>query len=194
MAKKPKLDIVSVLQEHGAILTGHFQLPSGLHSPTYVQTSLVMQYPHLAQKIAKSLADMFDNAVDVVLAPTSKTVLIAQEVARVKKARSIFAERINGITVLKRGFTINEGERILVVDDVSTTGRLCHGAISLASRYGAKVIGVSVIVDRSSGNMCLNVPVRALLSYPLEVYHCDECPLCSQGIALSKPDNPFTGL
>ncbi|MBU2574683.1 MAG: orotate phosphoribosyltransferase [Elusimicrobia bacterium] len=187
MSKLSKFDVVGLLQEHGAILNGHFQLPSGFHTQTYIQTSLLMQYPHLAQKVAKEMASKFPQEVNVVISPSVGSMVIGQEVARVKKARSIFTERINGVMVLKRDFKIAEGERALVVDDVLNSGRLCGEAINLARGYGAKVIGVVAIVDRSTSDLTLNVPARGLISYPLQLYTPDNCPLCRQKMPLTIP-------
>lgn len=182
---KTKFDIVGLLEEHGAILNGHFQLPSGFHSQTYIQTSLVLQYPHLAQKIAKEMAIKFPQEVNVVLSPSPASLALGQEVARIKKARSIFTERVNGIMMLKRDFKINETEKVLIVDDVFTTGKLCSEAITLIRNYRAKVVGIAAIVDRSAGELPINVPIRALISYPLELYPPDNCPLCRQNIPLT---------
>ena len=187
MSKLGKFDVVGLLQEHGAILNGHFQLPSGFHTQTYIQTSLVMQYPNLAQKVAKEMALKFPQEINVVISPSVGSMVIGQEVARVKKARSIFTERINGVMVLKRDFKITEGERVLVVDDVLNTGRMCSEAINLARGYGAKVIGVVAIVDRSTADLTLNVPVRGLISYPLQLFTPDNCPLCRQKMPLTIP-------
>lgn len=183
---KSKFDIVGILQEHGAIVSGHFQLPSGFHTQTYIQTSTVLQYPHIAQKIAKEMADKFPQSIDVVISPNPAIIVIGQEIARIKKARSIFTERNqNGIMVLKRNFKINEGEKVLIVDDVFSTGKICGEAIALARNYKAKVIGIAAIVDRSTGELpFFNVPVRALVSYPLELYPPDNCPLCKMEIPL----------
>jgi len=187
MSKLGKFDVVGLLQEHGAILNGHFQLPSGFHTQTYIQTSLVMQYPNLAQKVAKEMASKFPQEINVVISPSVGSMSIGQEIARVKKARSIFTERINGVMVLKRDFKIAEGERALIVDDVLNTGRLCSEAINLARGYGAKVIGVVAIVDRSTSDLSLNVPVRGLISYPLQLFTPDNCPLCKQKMPLTIP-------
>lgn len=187
MSKLGKFDVVGLLQEHGAILNGHFQLPSGFHTQTYIQTSLVMQYPNLAQRVAKEMASKFPQEINVVISPSVGAMVIGQEVARVKKARSIFTERINGVMVLKRDFKIAEGERALVVDDVLNTGRLCSEAINLARGYGAKIAGVVAIVDRSTADLTLNVPVRGLISYPLQLFTPDNCPLCRQKMPLTVP-------
>ncbi|MBI4051605.1 MAG: orotate phosphoribosyltransferase [Elusimicrobia bacterium] len=187
MNRLSKLDVVGLLQEHGAILNGHFRLPSGFHSQTYVQTALVLQYPHLANKIAKSMVSKFPQDVDVVISPAMGAIVIGQEVARVKKARAIFTERVNGVMVLKRDFRLEGEEKILVVEDVLTTGRSTSEVVNLAQNYRAKVVGVSAIVDRSTAPLPLTVPVRALISYPLQVFPPDHCALCSQGVPVLSP-------
>ncbi|MGC9070673.1 MAG: orotate phosphoribosyltransferase [Elusimicrobiales bacterium] len=183
---KSRFDIVGILQEHGAILNGHFQLPSGFHSQTYIQTSIVLQYPHIAQKIAREMAEKFSDPVDVVLSPNPAIIVIGQEIARIKKVRSIFTERSEGAMVLKRNFKINENERVLIVDDVFSTGKICSAAIDLVRSYKAKVVGICAIVDRSTGPIPFNLPVRALVSYPLELYPPENCPLCKLGIPLTN--------
>jgi orotate phosphoribosyltransferase len=185
-----KLDVIGLLQEHGALLSGHFKLPSGLHSQTYVQTALVIQYPHLAQKVAKAMSGLFPQEVDCVISPAMGAVLIGQEVARVKKCRAIFTEKVEGVMTLKREFKLEVGERVLVVDDVLTTGRSTSEVVGLASAFGGKVMGVCAIVDRSIAELPLCVPVRALISYPLQVYPPETCPLCTQGIPVAIPGAP----
>ena len=187
MPNPNNLDAVGILQEHGAILNGHFQLPSGFHSQSYVQTSMVMQYPHIAQKIARAMSSKFAQEADVIMAPTAQTHVIAQEVARVRKARAIFAEKTGGAMTLRRNFRLREGERVLIVDDVITTGTLTSAAVALVQRHNARVIGVVAIVDRSTGDLPLRVPVRALISYPLQVFAADDCPLCGQHVPLTTP-------
>lgn len=187
MSKLGKFDVVGLLQEHGAILNGHFQIPNGFHTQTYIQPSMVLQYPHLARKIAKELVAKFPQEVNVVISPSVGSITIGQEVAREKKARSIFTERINGVMVLKRDFKISEGERVLVVDDVLNSGKLCGEAINLAKVYGAKIVGIAAIVDRSTSDLAFNVPIRSLISYPLQLFSPNNCPLCRQKLPLTIP-------
>lgn len=187
MQRLSKLDVIGLLQEHGALLSGHFKLPSGLHSQTYVQTALVIQYPHLAQKVAKAMSALFPQEVDCVISPAMGAVLIGQEVARVKKCRAIFTEKVEGMMTLKREFKLEPRERILVVEDVLTTGRSTSEVVALAGAYGCRVSGVCAIVDRSIHALPLTVPVRALISYPLQVYPPDACPLCQQEIPVTVP-------
>lgn len=173
-----KMDVLGLLQEHGAVVSGHFVLASGLHSPVYVQTALVLQYPHVAQRLAKAITAKFPQEIDVVISPGMVSGVLAQEVARIKKCRSIFTERNNGTVALRRDYRLQRGERALVVEDVLTTGRLTAEIVALAQAYGLKVLGVGAIVDRSTSGLCLPVPVRTLISYPME--HCapEECPQC----------------
>lgn len=180
------MDVLCLLQEHGAILEGHFVMPSGFHSQTYIQTSLLMQHPNLAQRIAGALSDKFTKKADVVMALTPSNSVLAQEVARARGVRAIFASRDdNGEMVLKHNFLIKEGEDVLIVDDVAVSGRKINKAIELVSKLGGNVIGVGVIVDRSMGYLPLTIPMRALLSYPMETFTAKECPLCAAKI-------PFT--
>lgn len=190
-----KMDLLGLLQEHGAVVHGHFQLASGLHSPTYVQTALVLQYPNIAQRIAKALVAKFPHDFDVVIAPNMVSVVLGQEVARAKKCRAIFTERINGMMALRRDFRVERGERALIVQDVLTTGRLTAEIVLLAQAYGAKIVGVGAVVDRSVAGLSLCVPVRTLISYPLQVYSPDSCPQCAEKAPLTDASkNPAVGL
>lgn len=183
------MDVLCLLQEHGAILEGHFVMPSGFHSQTYIQTSLLMQHPHLAQRIAGALSDKFTKKADVIMALTPSDSVLAQEVARARGVRAIFASRgDDGEMLLKHNFTIKEGEQVLIVDDVAVSGRKINKAIELVGKLGGNVIGVGVIVDRSMGYLPLAVPLRALLSYPMQTFTAKECPLCAAGLHISQLD------
>ena len=181
------MDILCLLQEHGAILEGHFVMPSGFHSQTYIQTSLLMQHPHLAQKIAGALAEKFTQKADVVMALTPSDSVLAQEVARALGVRAIFASKDdNGQMILKHNFVIKEGENVLIVDDVAVSGRKINTAIDLVNKLSGNVIGVGVIVDRSMGYLPLTVPLRSLLSYPMQTFAAKECPLCAAKIPFTE--------
>lgn len=185
--QKNNIDVLCLLQEHGAILEGHFVMPSGFHSQTYIQTSLLMQHPNLAQRIAGALSDKFTKSVDVIMALTPSDSVLAQEVARVRGARAIFASRgEDGNMILKHNFMIKEGEQVLIVDDVAVSGRKINKAIELVSKLGGEVVGVGVIVDRSMGYLPLSVPLRALLSYPMQTFTAKECPLCAAKIPVNQ--------
>ncbi len=181
-----KMDVLGLLQEHGAVASGHFRLASGLHTPVYLQTALVLQYPHVAQKIAKTLAAKFSGPADVVISTGMSSVVLGQEVARAKKCRAIFTERASGSMAFRRDFKLERGERALVVVDVLTTGRSNGEVVALAQAYGARVIGVGAMVDRSSNPLCLGVPARSLVAYPLLAAPPDSCPQCEAGVPLSS--------
>ena len=184
---KNNLDVLCLLQEHGAILEGHFVMPSGFHSQTYIQTSLLMQHPNLAQRIAGALSDKFTKKADVIMALAPSDSVLAQEVARVRGVRAIFASKDdNGQMIFKHNFTIKEGENVLIVDDVAVSGRKINKAIELVSSHGGNVLGVGVIVDRSMGYLPLTVPLRALLSYPMQTFTAKECPLCAAKIPFTE--------
>lgn len=194
MSALNKMDVLGILQEHGAVVSGHFRLASGLHSPVYIQTALVLQYPHVAQKIAKAIVGKFPQSVDVVISPGTASVVLGQEVARAKKCRAIFAERTGGMMGLRRDFRLERGERALIVEDVLTTGRLTGELAALVLAYGAKVIGVGGIVDRSIARLPLSVPVRTLVSYPLQVIPPEACPQCASGVPVKEvPSKPLPG-
>ena len=181
------IDVLCLLQEHGAILEGHFVMPSGFHSQTYLQTSLLMQHPNLAQRIAGALSDKFTKKADVVLALTPSDSVLAQEVARTRGVRAIFASKDeDGNMILKHNFTIKEGENVLIVDDVAVSGRKINRAIELVNRLKGEVIGVGVIVDRSMGYLPLTVPLRSLLAYPIQTFTAKQCPLCAAKIPFTK--------
>ena len=184
--KKPKLDIISILGETAAIKDGHFELPCGLHIQSYVDTSVIMQYPSMAAKIAKALAGLFDKKADVVFSATVENSIIAQEVARVNGARAVFAITEDGIMKLKGGMTIRPKENVLIVDNVTMTGRKVGEAARLTIALGANPIGVAVIIDRSDSGAVNNLPLRSLLSYPLDTYEPHNCPMCKAKTKLTK--------
>ena len=180
-----KMDVLGILQEHGAVVSGHFRLSSGLHTPVYLQPALVLQYPHVAQKLATAIATKFVSPVDVVISTGMSSVVLGQEVARAKKSRAIFTERVGGAMAFRRDFRLERGERALVVVDVLTTGRSNGEVVALAQAYGARVQGVGAMVDRSKAPLCLGVPVRSLIGYPLEAASPETCPQCAAGVPLS---------
>ena len=140
----------------------------------------------MAQKIAGALSDKFTKPADVVMALTPSDSVLAQEVARARGVRAIFASRDdNGEMVLKHNFTVKEGENVLIVDDVAVSGRKINKAIDLVGKLGGNVIGVGVIVDRSMGYLPLSVPLRSLLSYPMQTFTAKECPLCAAKLPIT---------
>jgi len=187
MPQNNNVNILSILEEHGAFLDGHFRLPSGSHSQLYILACAVMAHPHIAQKVAAAMSSKFSKAADIILSPSAETSVIAREVARARGARAVFAEQNEkGVMVLKRNFVIKPGESVLIVDDVAVTGKKIGRAVSLVKKLGGRVIGVSVIVDRSSGYLDIPAPLRALVSFPLKCYPAESCPLCKSKIPLTE--------
>ncbi len=184
-------EILSIFKKTGAMLTGHFVLTSGRHSDRYFQCARVLEYPRYCELLCMELVRKWGDGelagVETVIGPALGGILVSYEVARVLGARSLFTERENGIMTLRRGFTLSPGERVLVVEDVITTGGSVREVIAVAREAGAQVAGVAVLVDRSNGNANLDVPLRALLTIPVVTYSPEECPLCREGIPAVKP-------
>ncbi|MBU1486501.1 orotate phosphoribosyltransferase [bacterium] len=186
-------DILRLFKERSAFLEGHFLLSSGLHSREYLQCAKVLQFPEDASLLGKRLAQRFiDDQIDVVIGPALGGVIIAYEVARGLKVRALWTERKDSKMTLRRGFEIREGERILVVEDVITTGGSVLETIEVVESHGADVVGVGTIVDRSAGQVKFDVRMESLLSLDVKTYREEECPLCQDGIPLIKPGSRLT--
>jgi orotate phosphoribosyltransferase len=180
--------LLAILQETGALLEGHFQLTSGLHSPRYLQCALVLQFPHHAEWAGERLAANFkDLSVGAIVAPAIGGIIVAHETARALGVRALFTERESGSMTLRRGFRIAPGERLLVVEDVVTTGGSTRETIECVSRAGGLVVGAGSLVDRSGGDVDLGVTRAALLTLDVPAYEPGKCPLCLQGIPAIKP-------
>lgn len=181
-------DVLEIFHEKHALLTGHFKLSSGLHSQNYLQCALVLQYPDIAEKMAKEIAKKFSKEkVDFVIGPALGGVTLAYEVARALKVRGLFTERQEGVMVLRRGFKINPGERALVVEDVITTGGSTKEVVGLVKAAGGSVVGVASIIDRSAEPVDFGVPFAALARIKVETYKEADCPLCKMNIPITKP-------
>jgi orotate phosphoribosyltransferase len=169
-------------------LEGHFLLTSGLHSPQYFQCAKVLQYPQHAQKLCWEIAyNYMSEKVNVVVGPALGGIIVAQEVARLINARAIFSERENGKMTLRRGFEIKSNERVLVVEDVVTTGGSINEVIGLAKEAGAQLVGVGFLVDRSQDRIKFDVPKFSVIQMDVVTYQPDDCPLCKKNIPLVKP-------
>lgn len=180
--------LLSAFQQTGALLEGHFLLTSGLHSPRYLQCALVLQHPEHAEWVGKRLAERFkDEGVQAVVAPAIGGIIVAHETARALGVRALFTERENNAMTLRRGFTLKEGERILVVEDVVTTGGSTKETIEAVTRAGGVVVGAGSVVDRSGGSADVGVRRVALLTLEVPTYQPDACPLCEQGTPAVKP-------
>jgi orotate phosphoribosyltransferase len=185
--------VLDLFRQSGALLEGHFRLTSGLHSPGYMQCALVLQHPVHAESLGRAIGEWARQlAPTVVLSPALGGVVIGQEVGRALGVRAVFAERQDGALTLRRGFVVNETDRVLVVEDVLTTGGSTRETIAVATKAGAQVVGAASIVDRSGGRLRFDVPFKALLEYGLTTYQPDACPLCAHGIPVSKPGSRQT--
>jgi orotate phosphoribosyltransferase len=188
MASVTAESVLDTFRRLGALLDGHFRLTSGLHSPGYLQCALVLQHPREAEACGAAIAGRVrGQAPQTVLSPALGGIVIGQEVARALGVRAIFAERQDGRLVLRRGFSLLPDEKVLVVEDVVTTGGSTRETIEVARAHGAQVTGAAAIIDRSGGQQHLDVPFSALATIALPTYQPESCPLCAQGTPAVKP-------
>lgn len=181
--------VLEIFKETGALLEGHFLLTSGKHSGQYMQCAQVLQYPRIAAILGKELAAKFEDLeIDTVIGPAMGGILVAHEVGISLEIRAIFTERQNGEMTLRRGFQLTPGEKVLVVEDVITTGGSVKEVINIVREAGAIPVGVGVLVDRSSGTADFGeLPLHSLVQMDIEAFQPDACPLCAQGIPWEKP-------
>jgi len=181
-------EVLEIYRRTGALLSGHFLLSSGLHSDRYLQSALVLQQPDIATKLCAELAaDFKGQGIEAVIAPALGGVFVSHETARALGVRALFAERVNGELTLRRGFTIRPGERVLVVEDVITTGKSTRETIEVVTKAGGSVIAAASLVDRSGGKAQLGVPYRSLVTLDVPTYPAESCPMCKAGSAPVKP-------
>lgn len=180
--------ILEHFKETDALLDGHFVLSSGLHSPKYLQCALALQYPADAARFGRAIAEQFlGQGVETVASPAIGGLVIGYAVAEALNVRFIWTERQDGVMTVRRGFKVREGERILVVEDVITTGGSTRECIAALQKHGANVIGAASIIDRSNGTADVGVPRISLASLDVPSYKSEECPLCEQGTEAVKP-------
>ena len=188
MATVTSESVLELFRRVGALLDGHFKLTSGLHSTGYLQSALVLQHPREAEAVGAAIAQrVFTLGAETVLSPALGGIVIGQEVGRGLGLRAIFAERQDGRLALRRGFTLSPGEKVLVVEDVVTTGGSTRETIELARAAGAEVVAAASIIDRSGGNQGLDVPYVALATITVPTYEPGACPLCAAGQPVVKP-------
>jgi orotate phosphoribosyltransferase len=180
-------DLKAAFVESGALLQGHFLLSSGLHSDQYMQCALVLAHPERAERLGKELSCFQKEKADLVVSPAMGGLIIGQEVARGLGLRHYFTERVEGQMALRRGFAIKKGERVVVVEDVVTTGKSSKEVMDLLRGMGAEIVGWLSVVNRSGQDLELNVPLRSLLKADIETFKPEECPLCKKGIPAVKP-------
>ena len=181
-------EYLNIFKESKALLEGHFLLTSGKHSGQYMQCAQVLQYPDRAATLAEGLAESFRDAnVQTVIGPAVGGILVAHEVGRALGVRALFTERENGVMRLRRGFAILPGERVLVVEDVITTGGSVREVLDVVREFGAVPVGVGVLVDRSGGKIDFGLPKSSILQLNIQAFDAKECPLCAKGIPAVKP-------
>ncbi len=179
---------LKLFEKSGALLEGHFQLTSGLHSPQYFQCAKVLQYPKYTEQLCKAIVNNVKNEkIDCVISPAVGGLIVGQECARLLGCRAIFAERENGVMTLRRGFDIRHDERVLVVEDVVTTGGSVKEVIQLVTGAGAEVVGVGFIVDRSNGKKIFEQPSYSVFQMDVVTYDPAKCPLCKKEQSIVKP-------
>jgi len=182
-------EVEEIFEKSGAILKGHFLLASGLHSPIYWEKFRVLQYPNYTEQLCRKITAHFQKQkVQVVAGPTTGGIILAFEVARQLGVRGIFAEKEGAAErAFRRGFYIDSGERVLIVDDILTTGSSIRQVMSAVAQQGGIIIGIGVLVDRAEQKMDFGVPLFSCLRSTTLTYQPEECPLCAAQIPLVKP-------
>jgi orotate phosphoribosyltransferase len=181
-------ETLKILEKSGVLLKGHFLLTSGRHSGQYLQCAKLFQYPEYAEIITRELVKQFENTeIDLIASPAIGGIILGYEVARQLNVRNIFIERENGRMALRRGFKINKGERVLVVEDVVTTGGSVKEVIDVIKENEGEVVGVGCIVDRSNGKYSFDEKLISVIKFNIETYEAENCPLCKQDIPVVKP-------
>ena len=181
-------EVRALLVKTGAIMDGHFLLTSGLHSPHYVEKFNVLQHPAYTAQLCAAMAEKFKDAnIETVVGPVTGGILLAHETGKSLGTRAIFTERVDGKMTFRRGFSLREGERVLIVEDIVTTGGSIKEVIEVVKEAGAVPVAVSMLVVRSGGKANFgDVPSTALLTMEVETYTPENCPLCAQGIPMTK--------
>lgn len=181
-------NVEEIFIKTGALMKGHFQLTSGLHSPIYWEKFRVLQYPTYTEQLCRKISTHFQNqGVQVVAGPTTGGIILAFEVARQLGLRGIFAERDGEARSFRRGFTISPGERVLIVDDVLTTGKSVREVMAAVNKLAGSIVGIGVLVDRSEQSLDFGVPLFSCHRAVTQTYPPDNCPLCAARIPLVKP-------
>ena len=181
-------EVRALLVQTGAIMDGHFLLTSGLHSPHYVEKFNVLQHPAYTAQLCAAMAEKFKDAqIETVVGPVTGGILLAHETGKSLGTRAIFTERVDGKMTFRRGFSLRAGERVLIVEDIVTTGGSIKEVIEVVKAAGAVPVAVSMLVDRSGGKANFgDVPSTALLTMDVETYSPDTCPLCAKGVPMTK--------
>ena len=180
------MNVLAALQERGALLTGHFRLSSGRHSDRFVQKFRILEDPALLEPIAREIARTFASASPtVVVSAAVGGIVLGYEVARALRVKAIFVEKEDGVATLRRGFTIDAHDRVLIVEDVVTTGMSVKEVIEVVRAHGAAIAGVAAIVQRGAAEF--GVPFKALLDLPIVSFDPAQCPQCAAGEPMQDP-------
>ena len=185
-----KEEIMRRFEEAGAIQKGHFKLTSGVHSDAYIQCAQIMQYPEFIHNLCSELGKKFKGTeVDVIIGPAIGAIIMSHVMAMVLGpwVRAIFTERENGKMILRRSFEIKKGEKVLVVEDITTTGSSAREVIDIVKSRQAEVVGVGALIDRSGGKVDFGIRYEKLLTIKMNTYEPDDCPLCKNKIPITKP-------
>ena len=189
MAAPTEREVLHALQATGAVLDGHFVLSSGRHTGRYVQCARLLQHPDLAQRVCLLLGERAQSfgPIDAVVGPALGGIVVAHELARALSVRGLFTERQNGQMTLRRGFEIEESERVLIAEDVVTTGGSSLEVANVLTKCGATILGIACIVDRRPEDTELPLPLISALRLKIDAFEPVVCPLCRQGIPAVKP-------
>lgn len=180
--------ILEILNDAGVLLEGHFLLTSGRHSHRYMQCAKVFEHPSYTEELALALAKSFEGIpIDLVIGPAIGGIILSYEVARQLGVKNVFAEREEGIMTLRRGFNIPKGSKVLVVEDVITTGGSVKEVVKMVEDLGSQVVGIGVLVDRSGGQAEFGVNYKPLIAMDIISYKAEDCSLCKAGIPIKKP-------
>lgn len=180
-------EVIRLFEESGALLTGHFKLSSGRHSDIYYEKFTLLKQPTICTRICEEMATRLkDHQAVTVIGPTTGGIIIAYDVARYLGIEAIYAEPGENGRIFKRGFSLDRGQKVLIVDDVMTTGRSIREVITLVESYGAEIVGIGEMLDRSNGKVSFDYPFLALATVQADDWTPSECPLCAKGIELTQ--------
>lgn len=183
-----RTEILDILKKSNALLEGHFILTSGLHSPQYIEKFRILEHPELTELLCKDISEYFQNEnVTIVVGPMTGGIILAYEVAKQLRVRFSFTERVDGKMKFKRGFSLSEKDRVLIVEDIVTTGGSVFEVIDEVNKYGSEIVGIGYLVDRSNGKVKFPVRSKPLISLEVSNYRPENCPMCKEGIPPAKP-------
>ena len=180
-------EIMQLFEESGALLNGHFKLTSGRHSDIYYEKFTLLKNPAICTRICKEFAERFKSTGAVtVIGPTTGGIIIAYDVARYLGVESYYAEAGDSGRVFKRGFFLEQGQKVVIVDDILTTGKSLREVIDLVETYKAEITGIGVLLDRSGGKVTFDYPFQPLATVSADSWNPDDCPLCAKGEPLTQ--------